>query len=168
MTGKITGFVYFALVFVLSILLLIITLSPSRWADVCANLNSYWLELMLGSIAMAFVSVLFFQTSLITRRSKDYFSVSNEGGSTNISTDAICAYIEKVSAGMPAVVRMKARVVPASGGMNIMIDLKMKAIPQMQDMCDTLQKTIRDNLATGLGIRQVGKIEVIVKDIVEA
>ncbi len=125
-------------------------------------------EAMMGSVLMILMSVLFLQTALITRRSKDYLSIRNESGGINISTDAICAFIEKTAAGMPAVVKMKAKVLPASGGMNVMLELKMKAIPQMQDVCDTLQKTIKENLATGLGIRQVGRIEVIVRDIVEA
>jgi len=168
MMARFTGFIYFALVFVLAVVLFAVTLSPTMWQVFTGNIDVFRTEAMMGSVLMMLLSILFLQTSLITRRAKDYLSIKNDGGSINISTDAICAFIEKIAAGMPAVVRMKAKVVPVSGGMDVSLELKMKAIPQMQDVCDTLQRTVRENLATGLGIRQIGSVEVMVRDIVEA
>jgi uncharacterized alkaline shock family protein YloU len=92
-------------------------------------------------------------------------SLDTESGRTSISTDAICNYVGKLAGEFPSIVRMSPRVIPRRGTIDILVNVRIKAGPQIHEVCEVLQKRVRDCLASGLGISDVRRVEVSVKEI---
>ncbi len=115
-----------------------------------------------GLIAMA---LLFLVTGIKRKRKTRFLSFENEGGRVRISTDAIADYLAKLAAEFPTVIRMTIRVVPLKASLDIVVDIRVKADPQIHEICETLQSRIRESLAGGLGIRDVRRVEVSVNEI---
>jgi hypothetical protein len=112
------------------------------------------------------VLALLFAVSGWHRKSRGRFlSFDNEGGRVNISTEAIADYLGRLEQEFPTVIRMKIRVVPLRGALDIVMDIRVKADPQIHEICETLQKRARESLANGLGIQDVRRVEVSVNEI---
>ncbi len=48
---------------------------------------------------------------------------------------------------------------------DIIVDLRVKAGPQLHEVCEVLQRRVRETMANGLGISDVRRVEVNVKEI---
>jgi uncharacterized alkaline shock family protein YloU len=101
-----------------------------------------------------------------TRREKArILTFRNEDGAVSISSDAISEYLTRLMAEFPSIVKMRPRVVPRRNEVDIVADVRVKAGPQIHEICEMLQRRIRETMVSGLGISEVRRVEVSVKQI---
>jgi uncharacterized alkaline shock family protein YloU len=145
--------------------LLVMALSPSRWQELQALDGGREIWIWLGG-GLLVTSVLFILSEYRTRRRERFLSFDNEGGAVTISTEAMADYITKLSTEFPSVVRMRPIVRPTRRGVDLLVHVKVKAGSQVHEMCELLQQRVRERVVEGLGITDVRKVEVNVRDIV--
>ena len=146
--------------------LLAAALSPQRWADIQAmgaRGREIWVWIGGGLLVMG---VIFAASEYRTRRRERFLSFDNEGGAVSISTEAMADYITKLSTEFPSVVRMRPHVKPTRNGVDLQIDVKVKAGSQVHEVCELLQQRVRERVVDGLGISEIRRVEVNVRDIV--
>jgi uncharacterized alkaline shock family protein YloU len=146
--------------------LLAAALSPQRWSEVQAMSHSgreVWIWLGGGLLVVA---LLFMASEYRTRRRERFLSFDNEGGTVSISTEAMADYITKLSSEFPSVVRMRPIVIPRRGSVDLLVNVKVKAGSQVHEVCELLQQRVRERVVDGLGITEVRRVEVNVRDIV--
>ncbi|OVE75410.1 hypothetical protein BVX97_04905 [bacterium E08(2017)] len=100
------------------------------------------------------------------KKNTRYLNFNTEGGAVSISVDAISDFLSRLISEFPSLVQMKPEVKPAKNAMDIKIKVKVKAGSQVSEICDLLQKRVREAISSGLGIDQVNKVEVSVEEIV--
>jgi uncharacterized alkaline shock family protein YloU len=71
----------------------------------------------------------------------------------------------RLAAEFPSVTRMRPRVIPRRKTVDVAVDVRVKAGPEIHEVCQILQQRIRETMTTGLGITEVGRIEVSVGEI---
>lgn len=123
-------------------------------------------SVMMAGILLLLVGVLFVVSERRHGRKARVLSFENEGGRVSISTDAIADYVAKLSTEFPSVVRLRPVVLPARRTVNMIVHVRVKAGPQIHEVCELLQQRVRESLINGLGISEVGRIEVRVGEIV--
>jgi uncharacterized alkaline shock family protein YloU len=125
--------------------------------------RALWAWMGGGLVLMA---VLFAASELRRRRRERFLSFDNEGGAVSISTDAMADYIVKLASEFPSIVRMQPLVKPTRHGVDLLIDVRVKAGSQVHEVCELLQQRVRERVVDGLGISEVRRVEVNVRDIV--
>jgi uncharacterized alkaline shock family protein YloU len=111
-------------------------------------------------LAVLLVAIRFYN------RGGDSLSFDREGGRVSIATKVIEDYIAKLSVEFPAITRMNPRVTAARDSIDIVVDVRIKAGPQIKEICEILQQRVRDSMLSGLGIAQVRYVEINVRKIV--
>ena len=119
-----------------------------------------------AAVALLCVVSLYALTGINTQKRRKLLSFDNEGGTVSISTEAICDYIAKLGAEFPSIVRLTPAVVTGRNAIDLIIGVRVKAGPQIHEVCELLQQRVRESMTTGLGISQVRRVEVSVTDIV--
>jgi uncharacterized alkaline shock family protein YloU len=100
------------------------------------------------------------------RRRTRFLSFEREGGAVSISTEAIADFVSKLAAEFPSVVQMRPEILPSRRGLDIRVAVRVRAGPQIHEVCDLLQRRVRESVAAGMGIAEVRRVEVSVVDIV--
>ena len=118
-----------------------------------------------GGGAAVCLAVLMALTGVRKKRKERILSFTNEGGTVSISTSAIADYVAKLADEFPSVVRMQPRVEPRRNMIDIIIDLRVRAGPQIHEVCEVLQRRVRETMVNGLGISEVRRVAVNVKEI---
>jgi len=133
----------------------------------------FGIELCVGRIVGGAMGVgglcllgLFLLTGLRPKRRERFLSFDAEGGTVSISTDAIADYVSKLAAEFPSVVRMKPEITPSRGAISINVDVRVKAGPQIHEVCELMQRRIRESVANGLGISEIRRVVVSVSEVV--
>ena len=111
------------------------------------------------------LSSLLFLTGMAPKRRDRFLSFSNEQGAVNISTDAIAEYIAKLAPEFPSIVKLVPEVVPHRRRIDIVVNVRIKAGPQLHEICEVLQRRVRESMEKGLGIADVRRVIVSVKQI---
>lgn len=124
------------------------------------------LLLVSSGAALVFGGIVFALSGLSRRRPGHFLSYERNGGAVSISTDAIGEYVGKLATEFPSVIRMRPRVVPGRKSIDVIVDTKVKAGPQIHEVCELLQQRVRETLTEGLGISELGRIEISVSEIV--
>jgi hypothetical protein len=132
---------------------LVLTLEANRFTAACAA---------AGAVCLVAIYALTFGRP---RRRERILSFETEDGTVSISTTAIGDYLSKLNAEFPSIVRMDPRVVPRRNAVDIVLDVRIKAGPQIHEICSVLQKRIRETMTSGLGISEVRRVEVRVVEI---
>ena len=140
--------------------------SGSRWQDAVAVAAAARDKGLWMGVLLLCVSVLYVLTGYRRRRREKFLSFETEEGTISISTDAIADYVTKLGAEFSSVVRMWTRVLPAKHTIDIIVDVRVRSGAQVHEVCELLQRRIREQLAGGLGISDVRRVEVSVRDIV--
>lgn len=136
------------------------------WEFIGAKVSLVRLALPLcGALVWCF-AILYVVTGRKRKRNQKYLSLANDGGTVSISTDAIAEYVAKLVVEFPSIVQMKPKIIPARNSINVLIQVKAKAGSQISEACQLLQERVRESLSSGLGISQVGSVEVSVEEIV--
>jgi len=61
---------------------------------------------------------------------------------------------------------MQPKVTASRDSVDVIVDVKIKAGPQIREICEILQQRVRDSMLSGLGITQVRYVEVNVCKII--
>ena len=148
------------------ILLLIASSSLEIWREMLIAFAGWRPPAIWAGLGCVVTGLLFALTGLKRRRKEKYLSFENEGGKVSVSTEAIADYVSKLVDEFPSVLRMRPTVVPRKNVIDIVVDLKIKAGPQIHEVCELVQKRVRESMTGGLGITEVRRVEVSVSKIV--
>lgn len=118
----------------------------------------------VGSSVLA-LALLFAVTHTTRRKREQYLVYQKDGGPVSISTEAIAEYLGKLVSEFPSIIRLRPRVIPYRHEVDVVAELKVKAGPQIHEVCEMLQRRIRETLASGLGINEIRQVEVSVREI---
>lgn len=149
-------------------LLLMIAAATSpdeQWAAMIEHFLGTRVVLFCLGMGLFSLGALLALTGIGRRRRERFLSFDTDSGRVTISTDAICNYIVKLAQEFPSIVRMTPRVIPRRGMIDVLVNVCIKAGPQIHEVCEVLQKRVRDSLASGLGISEIRRVEVSVKQI---
>jgi uncharacterized protein YybS (DUF2232 family) len=145
--------------------LVVLVLKPSDWQILCALLLQSRVGMLVAGAVLVLMGVLLIVTEAPRRRRDRFLSFRNEGGAVNISTEAIAEYIAKLAPAFPSIVSLVPVVEPLRRKMDIVIDVRIKAGPQLHEICEVLQKRVRESMEGGLGIHDLRHVVVRVKEI---
>lgn len=164
---KMAGFLLLLLALLLGVILVGGAWSGDGWARIVEVVSgNRWIGAGVGLalILLCFIYVL----SAFPRRKnhQKYLSFDGEGGTVSISTASIAEYVARVAGEFPSIVKIMPEVIPARKTIDIHAFIHIKDSPDIHDVCELLQKRIREVLAGSLGITEVRRIEVSVKDII--
>ncbi len=145
--------------------LALLVLRPTDWLTACTVLAGSRVGCLVAGLLLVALGVLLILTEAPRRRHDRFLSFRNEGGAVNISTEAIADYIGKLTSAFPSIIRMTPVVEPCRRKVDIVIDVCIKAGPQLHEICEVLQKRVRESMESGLGIHDVRHVVVRVKEI---
>jgi uncharacterized alkaline shock family protein YloU len=163
---RIAGFIVLTSVVATGGILVASARSGARWSDLAAVLvGNRPLAAGIG-IALLLLAVIYLLSGIPRRKQQKYLSFDGEGGTVSISTEAIADYVARLAGEFPTIVRMKPEVIPARNTIDIHVYIQIKDGPEIHEACELLQKRIREVLAGSLGINDVRKVEVSVREII--
>ena len=162
---RITGLVLMVLVGFAGVFLMAISLDAANWAVVGSLVEPQ--RVVAGGVGAGLIclGLIFALSGLVLRRPERFLAFSNDGGSVNISTAAITDYLGKVGREFPSIIAMTPHVLPHHRSLDIVVDVRIKSGPQLHEICEVLQARIRESMATGLGISELRKVVVRVREI---
>ena len=155
----------FALLTAVGIGLISLAFSAKNWEMLEVLLPGSRLTGVCVGVALFALSSLLFLTGLDPKRRDKFLSFSNEGGAVNISTDAIAEYVGKLAPEFPSIVKLDPVVVPLRRRIDIGVNVRIKAGPPLHEICEVLQRRVRESMEKGLGISDVRRVVVSVKQI---
>lgn len=162
---RLARFVLLVLVLFLSLGLMGAASSAERWqAVIMWGEGMRWPALMWGGV-LFLLAWLFALSGLSPRKKTSFLTFETENGPLSISTQAICEYLAKLNQEFPSIIRMTTAVIPVRRSIDIAVDIRIKAGPQLHEVCEALQRRVRESMANGLGIQDVRKIRVAVREI---
>lgn len=121
--------------------------------------------LAISGVAYIVVAILIV-VARFYRRAGNYLTFDREGGRVTIATKVIEDYIAKLSVEFPAVTKMLPKVTASRDSVDVVVDVRIKAGPQIREICEILQQRVRDSMFSGLGITQTRYVEINVRKIV--
>lgn len=158
--------VVFMVLLALGVVLIGTALSPEWWNAVRAFASqASRLSGVCAGLGMVCLAVVLALTGVRKGAKERILSFRNEEGTVSISTIAIADYVGKLSSEFPSIVRMQPRVVPRRSMVDLIVDLRVKAGPQIHEVCEVLQRRVRETMVNGLGISEVRRVVVNVKEI---
>lgn len=164
---RVTGLLVFMELLVLGLLAFSTAILGDWWAfttgEFLADFPGVGLWGGLATISLAFLFVL---TGIPPRHADRSLTFDNDQGAVSISTTAIADYISALAEEFPAVTRMIPRVVPLRRSVDIVVDVRVKTGAPVHEICQLLQRRIRETMTEGLGIKEVHHIQINVPDIV--
>ena len=123
-----------------------------------------WVGMPVGAAIFVFGIIWMLGENRFSHRNR-FLSFRNEGGAVNISTAAISEYLEKLAASFPSIVQLRVSVEPVRRKVDLVVSIRIKAGPQLHEICEVLQKRMRESMESGLGIQDVRHVIVRVKEI---
>lgn len=148
------------------IALLTATLSP-EWQQYLLSLIKPDEKLIFISTAVVLfcVGILMILTGIKRKKKERILSFKNDDGVIQISSVAISDYISKLASEFPSVIKMTPEVQPHGNMVDIIVTLRVKAGPQIHEICEVMQRRVRETMVNGLGISDVRRVIVQVKEI---
>lgn len=138
-----------------------------EWQDHVLSLIKPHEKLIFISTAVALfcTGMLIILTGTKKKNRERILSFKNDDGIIQISTVAISDYISKLASEFPSIVKMLPEVAPHGNMVDIIVTLRVKAGPQIHEICEVMQRRIRETMVNGLGISDVRRVIVHVKEI---
>ena len=103
------------------------------------------------------------------RKSKETFiDFQSDDGSVGISTKAIQDFIERIGQEFAAVKSIESRLSKGKGGLDIAVGVRLLSGNKIPELSQVLQQRIRESVRESLGLEEVGKITIQVKEIIGA
>ena len=147
------------------VMLITAAASQSNWMAAMAMIRQERLLTAGVGVAAIGFAMLYVLSGLRRRDKVRYLSFGDDADRVNISTEAIVDYVTRLADEFPSIVRMRPRVRPVGKAVDMLIDLRIKAGPQLHEICEVLQQRVRESMATGLGISEVRRVVVSVTEI---
>lgn len=136
------------------------------WQSLVYFFENGRLLLMFAGFGTFFLCGIYVLSLMPAKTVQKYLSFDGENGTVSISTAAIAEYVGRIAGEFPSIVKMKPEVIPVRNNIDINAHLQIKDGPDIHDVCELLQKRIREVLAGSLGITGVRRIQVSVKEII--
>ncbi len=96
-----------------------------------------------------------------TRRMRERFlTFESDQGPVSISTLAIADFLTRLAAEFPSIVRIEPHIIPRHNTIDVLLDVRVKAGTQVNDMCQLLQQRVRQSLIDEMGIPEVNLVRV--------
>jgi competence protein ComGC len=151
--------------FVVSVTLIIACSSEGLWNDFVMVFGDARFYLLFFGIALFFCNILYVLSGMNIEKSDECISIEGENGVITISAQAIKNYIVKLSSEFPSIVKLQPKIISKKRYIDIIVLVRVKPDPQIHEACGVLQKRIRETLASALGILEVRKIEINIREI---
>ena len=161
---RVARLVVLAVVLILGLAMLA-GVSAGTWAQLGDALSLRRWVMPWAGIALLCLGLLFALSGVPRRRKDRLLTFDNEGGAVSINTQAISDYISKLCEEFPSITRMTPRVIPGRNTVDIVVDIRVRAGPQINEVCRLLQQRVRESMTDGLGISEIRRIEVRVGEI---
>lgn len=100
--------------------------------------------------------------------SETFINFQSDDGSVGISTKAIQDFIERVGKEFAAVKSIESRLVKGKGGLDILVEVRLLSGNKIPELSQVLQHRIRESVRESLGLDEIGKITIQVKEIIGA
>jgi hypothetical protein len=163
---RIAGLVVVITVTAAGLLLLSGAWSGDRWSELLGLImGNRSLAAGIG-VALLCLVAIYILSAVPRRKHQQYLSFDGDGGTVSISTAAIAEYVARIAGEFPAIVKMKPEVIPARNTIDIHAYIQIKDGPEMHEVCELMQKRIREVLAGNLGINDVRRVEISVREII--
>ena len=117
------------------------------------------------AVALFCTGMLIMLTGTKKKNKERILSFKNDDGVIQISTVAISDYISKLITEFPSVIKMQPEVAPHGNMVDVVVTLRVKAGPQIHEICEVMQRRVRETMVNGLGISDVRRVIVNVKEI---
>ncbi len=163
--NRIAGLILLLLALGGGLLILFVSASQSWWGMALYTVRQERGLAMAVGAALIFLGIIYAASGLKRGKRQRYLSYDGEEGTTSISTEAIEDYIARLSSEFPSVMRMRSEVLPRRRAIDINVELKVKAGPQIHEACELMQSRIREAMSSGLGISDVRHVQVTVREI---
>jgi len=139
------------------------------WEQILALLKEEH-HIMLAWSAIAGLLLILLYRFSASRRSRDLEFISFDGkdGPVSISVRAVRDFIEKLADNFVAIKSMQPKLITRHGRVQVDLDLRVQAGTRVPELCQALQENVRESLSEGLGLADVKKIRVTVKEIMPA
>lgn len=151
--------------FTVSITVIIACSTEGLWNDFVMVFGNARFYLLFFGIALFFSNILYVLTGINMEKSDECISMEGENGVITISAQAIKDYIVKLLPEFPSIVKMQPQIISKKRYIDIVVLVRVKPDPQIHNACEVLQKRIRETLANALGILEIRKIEINIKEI---
>lgn len=103
------------------------------------------------------------------RKSKETFiDFQSDDGSVGISTKAIQDFIERVGKEFAAIKSIESQLVKGKDGLDISVGVRLLSGNKIPELSQVLQQRIRESVRESLGLEEIGKITVQIKEIIGA
>lgn len=162
---RLAGAVIILVVLLLALGVFYASWSADSWEIMSSAIARGRLTGVCAAVGTVCVVVLYALTAQPRRKKNRILSFRNDDGTVSISTAAISDYICKLGAEFPSIVRMQPIIRPRRGCVDVVVDVRIKAGPQIHEICEVLQRRVRETMSQGLGISEVRRIEVSVSEI---
>lgn len=103
------------------------------------------------------------------RKSKETFiDFQSDDGSVGISTKAIQDFIERVGQEFAAIKSIESELVKGKDGLDISVGVRLLSGNKIPELSQVLQQRIRESVRESLGLEEIGKITIQIKEIIGA
>jgi uncharacterized alkaline shock family protein YloU len=103
------------------------------------------------------------------RKTKETFiDFQSDDGSVGISTKAIQDFIERVGQEFAAIKSIESQLVKGKDGLDISVGVRLLSGNKIPELSQVLQQRIRESVRESLGLENIGKITIQIKEIIGA
>lgn len=136
------------------------------WALLLDELKARQVEVVFVSMGLTLLVLLFALTGLKLPEKQRYLAYDIEGGNVSVSLKAVQDFLARLAGEFAAVQVLEPSVRARPGGVDVQLDVKVKAGAQIPELCRMLQERSRVVLREKVGLSEVGEVRVRVQEIV--
>ncbi|MFO7871569.1 MAG: alkaline shock response membrane anchor protein AmaP [Kiritimatiellia bacterium] len=162
---RLSGLALFAGLIGVSISILNSALNTETWTATMRAVQSGRVTALFLGVGLLCLTVLFLLTAIPAKKRGQFLSFDQEGGTVSISTGAIANYVAKLSDEFPSITRMRPEIITGRNSIDVVVNVRIKAGPDIHEICEALQQRVRQSITSGLGIADVRSVEVKVDEI---
>jgi hypothetical protein len=147
-----------------SLLVLAAAASAGRWDDLIEWLaGSRGGVALLGGIGLGLAAA--YWLSAWPARRRRFVVVSREGGRVSIGARAIADQVRKLAEEFPPILRMRPHVWARGDAVNLRIDVAVVEGTDINELAEGLRNRVRQRLAATLGLADVERVDVDVRQV---
>ena len=125
-----------------------------------------WVGAALGAVLI--LAVLLRWIGGCGKSKETFIDFQSDEGSVGISTQAIQDFIERIGKEFAAVKSIESQLVKGKAGLDIAVGVRVLSGNKIPELSQVLQQRIRESVRESLGLEEIGKITIQVKEIIGA
>jgi hypothetical protein len=154
------GIVLFLALLAGCLFLLAKALSGDDWGAWLELLKARAVEAVIVATAVLLVTVLYLLSGVPVREKEKYLAYDGEGGSVSISLKAVEDLVSRLAGEFAAVVSLEPDVRPREQGLDVDVDVKVRAGSPIPELCKMLQARVKEVITQKAGIATVREVRV--------